>query len=133
MDDLWNHFWTRVIEVMTDRVTGPFRFRLFLQPTVATVLAIRSGLKDARLGRPPYFWALMTDPSHRIEMGKDGWRAIGKVFILAMVLDVVFQIIVVHTVYPGGVVFVAFVLAIVPYLILRGLVTRIATRFIRKP
>ena len=36
MNDLWIHFWTRVFEVMTDRVDGPFRFRLFLQPTIAT-------------------------------------------------------------------------------------------------
>ncbi|MFC0401103.1 hypothetical protein [Paraburkholderia rhizosphaerae] len=131
MNELWIHFWTRVFEVMTDRVDGPFRFRLVLQPTIATVIAIRSGLKDARLGRPPYFWALMTDPVHRAEMAKDGWRSVGKVFILAMVLDIVFQLIVVHTVYPAGVVFVAFVLAIIPYLILRGTVTRIANRFMK--
>jgi hypothetical protein len=47
------------------------------------------------------------------------------VFVLALVLDVVFQIMVLKTVYPGEVIIVAFLLAIVPYLLLRGLVTRL--------
>jgi len=44
------------------------------------------------------------------------------------VLDAVYQIIVLHFVYPGEMIIVAFVLAILPYLILRGLVTRLARR-----
>jgi len=61
-------------------------------------------------------------------MIKDGWKSISRVFILAIVLDVVYQIIVLHFVYPGEAIIVAFVLAIVPYLIVRGLVTRLARR-----
>jgi hypothetical protein len=61
-------------------------------------------------------------------MLKDGWKSVGKVFILAVVLDIVYQIIVRRFVYPGETIIVAFILAIVPYLILRGLVTRIARR-----
>jgi len=124
MDD----FWQRVIGNMSDRVTGPLRFRILLQPAMAAFFAIRSGLNDARLGKPPYFWTLATDSGQRAEMIKDGWKSIGKVFILALVLDVVFQLIVLGTVYPGGAIFVATVLAIVPYLILRGLVTRLARK-----
>ncbi|WP_233856175.1 hypothetical protein [Paraburkholderia sp. HD33-4] len=125
-------YFMRVLYVMTDRVTGPFRFRLVLQPTMATVLAVLSGLRDAKLGKPPYFWALMTDPGHRMDMARYGWRSVGRVFILAMILDIVFRIIVIHKVYPAGVAFVAFVLAIVPYLVLCGLVTRIASHHLRK-
>lgn len=61
-------------------------------------------------------------------MIKDGWKSIGKVFLLALALDVVYQIIVLRFVYPGEAVIVAFVLAIVPYLILRGLVTRVVRK-----
>jgi hypothetical protein len=61
-------------------------------------------------------------------MIKDGWKSVGKLFILALVLDVVYQILVLRFVYPGETIIVAFVLAIVPYLILRGLVNRIARR-----
>jgi hypothetical protein len=121
-----DEIWVRLLENLIDRVSGPMRFRLFLQPTMAAIFAIRAGLKDARTGQPPYFWSLLTDPAHRGDMLRDGWKDVGKVFVLALVLDIVYQIIVARFVYPGEVVIVAFLLAIVPYLILRGLITRIA-------
>ena len=124
MDDIW----MRIVENMTDRVSGPLKFRLLVQPIMAAIFAIRSGLLDARTGKSPYFWALATDPAHRADMLRDGWKSIGKVFMIALVLDVVYQIIVLRFVYPGEAIVVALVLAILPYLILRGLVTRIARR-----
>ena len=93
---------------------------------MACIFAIISGLNDAKLGKPPYFWGLLTNAAHHRDMIKDGWKSVGKVFILALVLDVIYQIIVLHFVYPGEAIIVAFLLAIVPYLILRGLVTRLA-------
>lgn len=124
MDDIW----MRIVDNLADRVSGPMKFRLLLQPVMAAIFAIKSGLSDARTGKPPYFWALFSDPGHRAEMLKDGWKSVGKVFILAMVLDVVYQVIVQRFVYPGEVIIVAFLLAIVPYLLLRGLVTRLARK-----
>ena len=64
-------------------------------------------------------------------MVKNGWKSVGKVFILATVLDVVYQLIEhrrVEQVYPGEAVLVAIILAIVPYLLLRGPINRIAFR-----
>jgi hypothetical protein len=95
---------------------------------MAVIFAVISGLKDARTGKPPYFWALLTDPAHRREMIRDGWKSVGKVFVLALILDVVYQVIVLRFVYPGEAIVVALALAIVPYLIVRGLVTRIARK-----
>jgi hypothetical protein len=102
------------------------KFRLVLQPLMSSFFAIRSGLADAKAGKPPYFWALLSNPGRRAEMMKDGWKSVGRVFILALVLDVVYQVIVLRFVYPGEAIIVAVILAIVPYLILRGLVTRLA-------
>jgi hypothetical protein len=124
MDD----FWMRIADNLVDRVSGPMHFRLFLQPVMASIFAILSGLRDAKTGKPPYFWSLVSDPASRVEMLKDGWKSVGKVFMLAMVLDIVYQWIEQRFVYPGEVIIVAFLLAIVPYLILRGLVTRIARK-----
>jgi len=121
-----DHMLTRVATQMVARVSGPLKFRLLLQPTMASILAIRSGLADARAGKPPYFWALLWDSGHRDEMLKDGWKSIGKVFILALLLDVVYQVLVLHFVYLGEAIIVAFLLAIVPYVILRGPVARLA-------
>jgi predicted LPLAT superfamily acyltransferase len=123
-----DHMWTRLITQLAARVTGPMKFRLVLQPAMAAFFAIRAGLADARAGKPPYFWGLVSDSSQRDAMLKDGWKSVGRVFILALVLDVVYQIIVLHFIYVGEAIIVAFLLAILPYLILRGLVTRLARR-----
>jgi hypothetical protein len=88
-------------------------------------------MADARAGKTPYFWCLLSDPSQRTDMIKDGWKSVGRVFILAVVLDAVYQIIAIHFFYPGEALIVAFILAILPYLIVRGLVTRLARRKIR--
>ncbi len=123
-----DHMWTRVITQLIARVSGPLKFRLFLQPAMASFFAIRAGLADARAGNPPYFWRLFTDPAHRVDYLKDGWKSVGKVFVLALALDIVYQMIVLHFVYVGEAIIVAILLAIVPYLIVRGPVTRLAER-----
>jgi len=120
--------WMRIVNDMIDRVSGPLHFRLIMQPLTAAIFAILAGLKDAKSGKPPYFWSLVTDPSSRNEMIKEGWKSVGKLFIVALILDVVFQIIELRFVYPGEAIIVAFVLAIVPYLFLRGMVTRLVQK-----
>jgi hypothetical protein len=92
---------------------------------MAAFFAIRSGLADARAGRPPYFWALVSGSAPRVTLEND-WKSVGRVFILAVVLDVVYQLYELNIVYPMEALAVAFILAIVPYLVLRGLVTRLA-------
>lgn len=124
MEDIWIRFMTD----MVDRVSGPMKFRLLLQPLTAIFFAIRSGLMDARTGKPPYFWSLLTDPAHRTEMLKDGWKSVGKIFVIALVLDMIYQVVVLNFVYPVEAIVVALLLAIVPYLLVRGLVTRIARK-----
>lgn len=124
MDELW----TRIVGGVIERTSGPLHLRLILQPLMAVTLAVVAGLKDARAGRSPYFWALLTDPAHRRDMLKDGWKSIGKLFVLAWLLDIAYQFIVVRSLYPGGAIIVAIALAIVPYLVVRGLVTRFARR-----
>lgn len=124
MDDMW----VRFTSDMVARVTGPMKFRFVLQPAMAAFFAIRAGLADAKAGRPPYFWNLVRDSPDRDAMIKDGWKNVGKVFILAVVLDVVYQVYVLHFVYLPQALVVAIVLAIVPYVALRGLVTRAARK-----
>ena len=100
-------------------------FRLLLQPLVALFFAFRDGLSDAREGSQPYFWALFTEPEHRREMLESGWKSIGKVFIIAIALDLVFQYLVFDNFRPIGAVVAGVVLAILPYLLLRGPVNRV--------
>jgi len=117
---------TRIFENLIDRVSGPMKFRLILQPLMATIFAVRSGLKDAKEGRPAYFWALFTDSVHRRGMLRDGWKSVGKVFVIAIIIDLVYQLIVFRWFYPVEALLVAAILAFVPYLLIRGPVNRIA-------
>ncbi len=124
MDEILRRVWENLI----GRSSGPMHFRLILQPAVATFLAIRAGLADAREGRPAFLWAAITNPAYRCELLRDGWKDAGKVFSLAAVLDAIYQLIVHRGVYLGELLIVATVLAIVPYVLVRGPVNRIRKR-----
>jgi hypothetical protein len=119
----------RIWENLLVRPSGPLGFRFILQPAVAAILAVRDGMKDAREGRSPYFWTVLSNPAERRSRLSEGMKATGKIMILAIVLDAVYQIIKLRTFYPGEAVIIAFVLGFLPYLILRGPAARIARRF----
>jgi hypothetical protein len=116
----------RVWENLVGRVNGPMHFRLLLQPTMAAIFAIRAGMKDAREGRPAYFWSILAEPSQARKMITEGWQDVAKVFMMAMIIDAVYQLFVLRWFYPLEALIVAIVLAIVPYLLIRGPVNRIA-------
>lgn len=121
MDELLN----KLGELLLGRVDGPLHFRFLLQPVMAIFFAFRDGIKDAKEGRTPYFWSLFTEPEKREKKIREGWKSVSKVFLLALVLDLVYQFIELPRLYPLHALIVAIALAIVPYLLLRGLVTRI--------
>jgi len=111
---------------LTARVSGPMWFRFILQPTMAAFFALRAGLEDARTGRPAYFWAVVNDPVHRRVLLRDGWKDVAKVFVIALALDAIYQLIQLHWLYPLQALFIAFMLAFLPYLLLRGPFRRLA-------
>jgi len=123
MDDVLARIW----ENLGGRIGGPMSFRLLLQPTVAAFLAIRAGLDDARAGRAPYLWTILTKPDERRDLVRQGWKAVVQVFVLAVVIDSVYQVMVFRWIYPGELLLVAFLLACVPYLLLRGPANRFAS------
>ena len=129
MEELIARGWAGLV----DRVGGPMTFRLILQPIMAGLLALRAGLKDAREGRPPYLWTLLTDSSQRVDLLREGWRSIARVFVLAVFMDLIYEIVMDRLFYPLQTLIVAFALAVVPYLLLRGPVNRIARRWRRAP
>jgi hypothetical protein len=122
MDDILSRFWENLI----GRSSGPMNVRLVIQPIVASVLAIRAGLKDAREGRPVFLWATITNHAQRPELLRQGAQDVGKVFVIAMVLDATYQLIEHRGVYLLELLVVATVLAIVPYVMIRGPVSRIS-------
>lgn len=118
----------RFFENLVNRVSGPMQFRLILQPLMAIIFAIRDGRKDAREGRAPYSWQLFTDQQHRRELIRSGWKGVGKVFVVAIIIDAVYQYIALSFFYPVEALLVALILAIIPYVLLRGPVNRLMSR-----
>jgi hypothetical protein len=118
------------------RPDGPMTFRFILQPAMAAIAALRDGVKDARLGRRPYLWALMLGV--RSEEGRGGrlWEGIistARILILGVVMDTVYQWVEFKTFYPIQAAVIAVLLAFVPYLLLRGPAERIAHHWIARP
>ncbi|BAU65345.1 hypothetical protein STA3757_27270 [Stanieria sp. NIES-3757] len=105
---------------LVTRIDGPLHFRLFLQPIMATLFAFRDGRRDAKEGRDPYGWTILTNPEHRRFLLQDGWKGISKVFILALVLDFIYQFIALRSLNLMTAVIVACFLSIIPYALLRG-------------
>jgi hypothetical protein len=122
---------TRVWENLIGRNDGPLTLRLFMQPTVAAIFAVRAGLRDARNGKPAFLWTVLTSPEHRHDLIHEGWKDIGKLLIMTMILDAVYQLIVHRGVYVFELLTAVTVLAIIPYAIVRGPVNRIARFFSR--
>jgi hypothetical protein len=116
----------RGLENLVGRADGLMSFRVIVQPMVATILALRSGLRDAREGQPPFLWTVLADQSVRYQLMRQGWKDVGGVFIVALVLDSIYQILMHSGIYPLELLLTATILAIIPYVIVRGLVTRLA-------
>ena len=125
LQDFFGRHW----EMLTGRLQGPLTFRFVLQPLTGVILATRVAFRDVREGRPPYFfWPVFTDPVLRPELLRTAWKDVGKVFMVAFALDVVYELIVYRWIYPGQALIVAVVLGIIPYLLVRGPLTRILLR-----
>ena len=116
---------TRGVEQLLGRAGGPLHFRLFVMPLVVTSLAVRAGLKDAREGQPAFLWAILTNPAERRRLLRSALKDVGRIFLVAVLLDTTYQIIVLWAFYPVQLLIVAVACAIVPYVVIRGPVTRL--------
>lgn len=115
MDELF-----RIETDLLGRLTGPFAFRFVLQPLMAAVFALRDGLRDARLDHPPYLKTLIAAPAERRHLIGEAWRAIGRVVVLGVLMDVAYQVIVFKRFYPFELLDMVLLLAVAPYMLLRG-------------
>jgi len=111
---------------LTGRTSGPMTFRFLLQPLMATVAAVHDGIVDARLGRRPYLWTVLSDPVQRRARLLEGLNATARIILLGIGMDVIYQLKVFGTFYPVEALIIAVVLAFIPYLLIRGPVTRLA-------
>ncbi|WP_129777941.1 hypothetical protein [Peristeroidobacter soli] len=126
MLDLLQDTFTRFWHDLLARPSGPFAFRFLLQPTMAAIAAIRAGIVDGRTGRSPYFLALWTEPAERRARLHEGLSATGRIFLLGLAMDTLYQLVELKAFYPLEALLVSVMLAIVPYFIIRGPAARVA-------
>ena len=126
MDDVL----ARISSDLFGRLDGPLSFRFVLQPLMAVLYATRDGIGDARRGRPPYFWSLLTRPGERWSLLREGEHAVARVIALGIIMDVIYQLMVFRWIYPFELIVVVLLLTFVPYVLLRGPASRIAKRVI---
>ena len=127
--EVWQRFWQNLRE----RPGGPMTFRFLLQPCMAALAAFYDGVADARAGRAPYLWTVLTDGTQRGGRLREGLISTGRVLLLGLVMDTVYQIVELKSFYPTEAVIVAILLAFLPYVLLRGPIDRIARRWLGAP
>ena len=116
----------RLWQDIFDRPGGPMSFRFILQPLMAAIAALHDGAKDARLGRQPYLTRLLSGSDVRSGMLSEAVVSTGRILLLGLVMDGIYQFVVLKTFYPGEMVIITLALALVPYLLLRGPFSRVA-------
>jgi hypothetical protein len=124
--DVHHRIWRDIAE----RPGGPMSFRFLLQPTMAFIAALHDGIQDARVHRTPYLRAILRDPAQRGDRLREGLFATARLVLLGLGMDAIYQWRVLGTFYPGEALLITFLLAVVPYLLLRGPVSLIARRFV---
>jgi len=114
----------RLWDDLVDRPSRAMSFRFVLQPTMAAIAAIRAGIKDAQTGQSPYLWSMLRNPKPGVPRLREGLNATARIILLGLVMDVVYQTIVLKTFYPNEALIISLLLAFVPYVLIRGPVAR---------
>lgn len=120
----------RVWQNLIERPEGPMVFRFILQPVMATMAALRDGIRDARTGRAPFLWTVLTDPAKRAGRLDEARIATARIILLGLVMDLVYQFIELKYFHPAEAAIIALTLAFLPYVLLRGAIARIARRWV---
>jgi len=107
------------------RLAGPGSFRFFLQPVVAALVGLGSGVADARAGRPPYLMGLVFHRAHRRAIVRAGAEDIVNLLLIGVLLDSVFQWFILGVSHPFAALVLGPVLIVMPYAIARGLTNRV--------
>ena len=114
------------------RPGGPMTFRFILQPAMAAIAAFRDGVEDARIGRAPYILSMLRGVEPR---GARLWESVvatARILVLGVVMDSIYQGLVLKTFYPAQAAVIAVLLALVPYLLLRGSFERVARHWVAR-
>jgi len=105
MRELLARLWEHVI----GRLSGPLHLRFIVQPAMAVILAIRFRRNEAPVLRA-------------------AWKDVGLVWTIAFALDAGYQLVMLRWFYPGEALLIASFLALLPYVVVRQSMMRLARR-----
>jgi hypothetical protein len=114
---------------LVGRLSGPMSFRILMQPAMAIFFAIHAGVKDAQHNNPTFLGCAISNPASWRARIRLSWKDVGTVFLVALILDAIYQIVTHSGVYLLELLITATALALAPYMVARDLVARIARRF----
>jgi hypothetical protein len=119
-------FSERFFQDILARLSGPGRLRFIVQPTVAILLGMRSGMKDVHRDVPPFLQAFIFHRKHRREALRSAFVSIRDLVAIAILLDVISQFLIFREVRPGAALLVGPVLITMPYVLAREFTNRVA-------
>jgi hypothetical protein len=106
------------------RLAGPGKFRFILQPLVAVILGVRSGLADAKAGLPPYLSGVLFDSALRGVLVRSAFGTVINLLLMGILLDAISQRIILGVSHPGAALVVGPVLIMLPYALARAVSNR---------
>jgi hypothetical protein len=121
----------RSVEQLLGRASGPLHLRLLMMPTVVSVITVRAAFREAReqaLAARPSMPSRADARPHTLRgLSQD----IGRVVVMACILDSAYQVFVLGTFRPLQLVIVVVATAVLPYVLLLpplSLLARIVVR-----
>ncbi len=121
-------FSARFFEDLPKRLAGPGRMRFLFQPAVAIFLGWRAGRADARDARRSFLHGLFVRGSDRAALLREAAGDIAVLLLMGILLDSVFQWVLLGASYPGAALVVGPVLITIPYAAARALAGAVAGR-----
>ncbi len=108
------------------RLAGPGKFRFVLQPLVAVILGVRSGLADAKAGLPPYLSGVLFRSGLRGALVRSAFQTVINLLLMGILMDAIFQRMILGVSHPGAALVVGPVLIMLPYALARAVSNRLA-------
>ena len=120
-------FTRRFFADLRARLSGPGRLRFILQPTAAMLLGLRDGKRDSRTRCPPFLSGLFFRRTHRTELLRSAIASVRDLVAIAIILDLISQVLLFREVRPGAALLLGPVLIGVPYSVSRALANRVVS------
>jgi hypothetical protein len=84
----------RIWQSILARPSGPLAFRFIVQPLMAAIVAVHDGLQDAKRGRSPFLWTILSNPLERRGQLIEELNATARILLLGLAIDTSYQTIV---------------------------------------